>query len=85
MTITILLTETSEEAESYARAASLRKGDYLVASSIRRVEGLRVTDDDLIAEFHSFKRHPDHDAISDCLLANIVRAATKPRWERIGQ
>lgn len=81
---TILLTETEDEAESYARAASLVKGDYVVGT-VHRLEGIRLTDSDLIAEFHSFKRNPDRSDIEDVLLHALAKGPSKPRWERIGQ
>jgi hypothetical protein len=81
----ILLAGTTREAASYARAASLRMGEFVYAATPQQLDGIHLGDGDLIAEFHSFRHHPMREQIEDALLRKVAGGKTKPKWARIGQ
>lgn len=81
----VILARTVREAKQYARDAKLAPRDTITVGSCRALEGLRLSDEDLIVQFPTFAFRRDADDITDVLLRSITFGKTAPRWERIGK
>jgi hypothetical protein len=83
---TILLARTLSEGTEYAQSAGLARRDYVVISPLMaaRLDGIRLRDGDLIAEFEGFRTHPRAAEIVRMLERTAVVCRSQPRWEKIG-
>jgi hypothetical protein len=83
----ILLASTEGEAISFARAAGLNRREVTIPMSTAALMGWHPAPEDVILQFHSFKDHPQHDAIEGELLVKLAHfgKGPKPKWARAGQ
>ena len=80
---TVILARTVDEGRGHARQAGLRPGEYIVAGSADGIRGVKLADEDLIAEFPGFRERSDHEQII-WELSRSMKKGGVPRWERIG-
>lgn len=85
---TILLARTEAEAKAYADSAELDPRETWLctpdASGARRLQGLRLSNEDLIAEFPGFRSQPNSYLVIQALNRIMVFGKTRPAWRAIG-
>lgn len=83
----VILAGTADEARSLAKLAGLAMADVTIARTVRGVDGLRLTADDLILEFPSWQDMPE--ANRKGIERNLERSSKKSKqvvpWEKIGR
>lgn len=88
MVRTFLLCSTLNEARDYARAADLTPRDSFLVSprSLQALDGVRVTEDDLIIEFPGFRDHPDAWRIIEMIKRSAAKSpGAGPDWRAVGK
>ena len=81
--IVVILTGTAHEGEEYRKVANLASADVIIPRTSRALDGLRLTDADLIVEFPSFEAHPQHDEVYAVLRRCLKKTRATTPWERI--
>jgi hypothetical protein len=85
----VLLAHFLNDAKAYIQSANLPPRQYLVATSsaqanVRGLDGLRLTEDDLVCELPGFREGPNAQRVVDTLQMCIRFAEDAgPRWENI--
>ena len=81
----IILAKNKAEALDYMALANLRGRDVTIVSSPQSLNGLRLDETDLIAEFPGFNQHRDADKIRATLRRVMAKNEAQPLWKIIGK
>jgi len=83
----VLLCATQDEARDHAREAGLKpfSRDIIAPGSAASIDGLRLTEADLVIEFEGFRQRSDADLIVRSLQRSIRKAGDAgPIWRKAG-
>lgn len=80
---TFILAGTVQDAQQYAAGAGLSPKNATIVTSAATINGLRLQEEDLIAEFEGFREREDWQDVVNALRVHFVGSG--PTWERIGR
>jgi len=82
----IILARTHDEAQAYANTAGLAARDVIICGphSDTALQGIRLSNEDLIAEFPGFREAEGSHRVIQTLNSIMDSGNTTPTWRKIG-